>query len=118
MTTGGSPLRGSSGGFWKFWVGQTVSNFGSSFTLFALPLLVFKLTGSALSLGLVTAVEFLPYLLFGLFLGAWADRVDRKRMMILSDVARAGLIASIPALALFGGLAVWWIYAVAFCLPP
>lgn len=114
MTTGGGPLRGSSGDFWKFWVGQTVSNFGSSFTLFALPLLVFKLTGSALSLGLVTAVEFLPYLLFGLFLRAWADRVDRKRMMILSDVARAGLIASIPALALFGGLAVWWIYAVGF----
>jgi hypothetical protein len=114
VTTGGGPLRGSSGDFWKFWAGQTVSNFGSSFTLFALPLLVFKLTGSALSLGLVTAVEFLPYLLFGLFLGAWADRVDRKRMMILSDVARAGLIASIPALALFGGLAVWWIYAVGF----
>ncbi len=114
MTTGGGPLRGSSGDFWKFWAGQTISNFGSSFTLFALPLLVFKLTGSALSLGLVTAVEFLPYLLFGLFLGAWADRVDRKRMMILSDVARAGLIASIPALALFGGLAVWWIYAVGF----
>ncbi|PLS86554.1 MAG: hypothetical protein CYG60_06700 [Actinobacteria bacterium] len=114
VTTGGGPLRGSSGDFWKFWAGQTISNFGSSFTLFALPLLVFKLTGSALSLGLVTAVEFLPYLLFGLFLGAWADRVDRKRMMILSDVARAGLIASIPALALFGGLAVWWIYAVGF----
>ena len=53
------------------------------------------------------AVEFLPYMLFGLFLGAWADRVDRKRMMILSDVARAVLVASIPVLALFGGLVVW-----------
>ena len=114
MTTGGASRQGSGGDFRKFWLGQTISNFGSSFTLFALPLLVFKLTGSALSLGLVMAVEFLPYLLFGLFLGAWADRVDRKRMMILSDVARAVLIASIPALAFFGGLAVWWIYAVGF----
>ena len=45
MTTGRDPRRGSSGDFWKFWVGQKISNFGSSFTLFALPLLVFKLTG-------------------------------------------------------------------------
>ena len=114
MTTGGASRRGSGGDFWKFSLGQTISNFGSSFTLFALPLLVFRLTGSALSLGLVMAVEFLRYLLFGLFLGAWADRVDRKRMMILSDVARAVLIASIAALAFFGELAVWWIYAVGF----
>ena len=114
MTTGGASRRGSSGDFRKVWLGQTISNFGSSFTLFALPLLVFKLTGLALSLGLVMAVEFLPYLLFGLFLGAWADRVDRKRIMILSDVARAVLIASIPALAFFDELAVWWNYAVGF----
>ena len=48
--------------FWKFLVGQTVSSLGSSFTVFALPLLVFKLTGSALSLAYVTAAEYLPYL--------------------------------------------------------
>lgn len=100
--------------FWKFWGGQTVSNLGSSFTLFALPLLVFKLTGSALNLGLIMAVEFLPYLLFGLLLGAWADRVDRKRMMIATDIARAAIISSIPLLAAFDLLAVWWIYAVGF----
>ncbi len=38
--------------FWKFWLGQTISNFGSSFSQFALPLLVYKLTGSALNLGI------------------------------------------------------------------
>jgi hypothetical protein len=100
--------------FSKFWAGQTISNLGGSFTLFALPLLVFQLTGSALDLGLVMAFEFLPYLLFGLLLGAWVDRVDRRRMMILVDLARAAVIASIPLLAGLGLLTVWWVYAVAF----
>lgn len=103
-----------SGDFWRFWVGQTISNLGSSFTLFALPLLIFKLTGSALNLGLMTTFEFLPYLLFGLILGAWADRLDRKRMMIVTDIARAVVIASIPLLAGLGLLEVWWVYAVGF----
>jgi MFS family permease len=100
--------------FWKFWTGQTISNLGTSFTLFALPLLVFKLTGSALNLAITTAAEYLPYLLFGLVIGAWVDRVDRKRLMIATDVTRAVVIASIPVLASLDLLAVWWIYIVGF----
>src|SRR3954469_6006475 len=84
--------------FWKFWTGETISNLGSSFTQFALPLLVFKLTGSALNLGIATAAAFLPYLLFGLVIGAWVDRLDRKRMMILVDIGQALVIASIPVM--------------------
>src|SRR5437016_2606234 len=100
--------------FWKFWVGQTISNLGSSFTAFALPLLVFKLTGSALNLAAATAATFLPYLLFGLLIGAWVDRVDRKRLMIFSDLGRAIVIASIPVLGAANALTVWWIYIVTF----
>src|SRR5881394_2607128 len=100
--------------FWKFWTGETISNLGSSFTQFALPLLVYKLTGSALNLGIAEAATFLPYLLFGLVLGAWTDRVDRKRMMIVVDVARGVISASIPLFAIFGKLSIWWIYVVGF----
>ena len=50
--------------FWKFWTGQTISNLGTSVTNFALPLLVFTLTGSALNLAITTAAEYIPYLLF------------------------------------------------------
>jgi MFS family permease len=103
-----------SGDFWKFWTGQTISNLGSSFTFFALPLLVFKLTGSAVNLAITTAAYFLPYLLFGLVIGAWVDRVDRKRMMIAVDLGRAAVIASIPAFAAAEALSVWWVYAVSF----
>lgn len=100
--------------FTKFWVGQTISNLGSSFTQWAVPLLVFQLTHSALNLGVATAATFLPYLLFGLLIGAWMDRVDRKRAMIVLDAINALVIFSIPLVAQFGHLTVWWIYAVTF----
>src|SRR5262249_28323043 len=112
MTT--APARRLGADFWKFWAGQTISNLGSSVTLFALPLLVFKLTGSAIDLGISTATTFLPYLLFGLLIGAWVDRVNPKRLMTATDLARALVIASIPLADALGWLSVWWIYAVAF----
>jgi MFS family permease len=100
--------------FKKFWIGQTVSNLGSSFTQWAIPLLVFQLTHSAVKLGIATAATFLPYLLFGLVLGAWMDRVDRKRAMIALDCINTVVVLSIPLVAQFGHLTVWWIYAVTF----
>jgi MFS family permease len=100
--------------FWLFWAGQTISNLGNSFTEFALPLLVFQMTGSAVSLALATAIYFLPYLFFGLVIGAWVDRWDRKRLMVSTDLLRAGVIATIPLLAAFGWLPVWWLYLVQF----
>jgi MFS family permease len=113
-TTKKKQARKFNSDFWKYWTGQTISNLGSSITLFALPLLVFKLSGSALDLGIASAATFLPYLLFGLILGAWADRVNRKRMMIGTDIGRAFIVASIPLLFAFGILTIWWIYIVAF----
>jgi len=110
-----TPRRATLGrDFWLYFGGQLTSQVGSSFTLFALPLLVFKLTHSATNLAVTTAANFVPYLLFGLVLGAVVDRVDRKRMMLLTDVGRALVIAVLPVLALAGALRVEDIYAVAF----
>jgi MFS family permease len=114
MTISSAPSRRLGADFWKFWVGQTISNLGSSVTLFVLPLLVFRLTGSAFNLGISTAANFVPYLLFGLIIGAWVDRVDRKRLMIVTDIARALVLAALPLLDAFGALSVAWIYAVGF----
>lgn len=100
--------------FWKFWVGETVSNFGTSMTQFAIPLLVFKLTGSAVLLGGTVALAGLPHLLFGLVIGAWSDRLDRKRLMVTVDLLSALAVASVPAAAALGLLSVWWIYAALF----
>jgi MFS family permease len=106
--------RGLSPDFWKFWTGQTISNLGSSFTQWAVPLLIFRLTHSAVNLGIATAATFLPYLLFGLLIGAWMDRIDRKRAMIALDCLNAVIILSIPLVATFGHLNVWLIYGVTF----
>jgi MFS family permease len=100
--------------FWKFWTGQTTSQLGSSFTQFATPLLIFQLTHSAVNLGIAMAANFLPYLLFGLIIGAWVDRLNRKRLMIAVDLLRAGVIALIPLLSVLNVLEVWHIYLVGF----
>src|SRR5262249_44541477 len=113
-----SPGHKLSGDFWKFWAGQTISNLGSSFTQWAVPLLVYQLTHSPVNLGIALAASFLPYLLFGLVIGAWMDRVDRKRAMIVLDSLNAVVILSIPLVATYGHLTVRWIYGVTFIASP
>lgn len=107
-------MQGSARDFWKFLTGQSISTLGTAFTTYAIPLLVFQLTHSAVNLAITTATWALPHLLFGLFIGAWVDRVDRKRLMIAVDVLLALTLLVIPALALVGRLNVLVIYAVDF----
>src|SRR5689334_17589901 len=102
-------LSGLSRDFWLYWSGQLISSMGSSITAVVLPLLVFTITNSPLDLGIAAALDILPYLLFGLFIGAWVDRLDRKKIMIIADVGRALVITVIPIAALFNVLTVWMI---------
>jgi MFS family permease len=82
---------------------QGVSALGDAVTFTALPLLVLALTGSGLMMGIVGALSMLPDLVFGMVAGALADRGDRRRMMFLADLGRAGLTALIPLSVLLGG---------------
>lgn len=100
--------------FWKFLVGETISNFGSSFTTFAWPLLAYKLTGSAFHLALTGISIVLPSFLFGFLLGTYVDRTNRKQLMIFTDLSNALLLALIPVLAWLHLLAIWQIYIVGF----
>ena len=75
---------------------------------------MFKLTGSALALGATLAIYTAPQLFFGLAIGAWTDRTDRKRLMILVDLLSAVTIASVAVASGAGLLSLWWIYAVVF----
>jgi len=75
---------------------------------------VFKLTGSALALGAALAIYTAPQLFFGLAIGAWTDRTDRKRLMIVVDLLSAATIASVAVASGAGLLSVWWIYGVVF----
>jgi len=75
---------------------------------------VFKLTGSAIALGATLALYTAPQLLFGLVIGAWTDRTDRKRLMIVVDLLLAATIASVPLASAGGLLSLWSIYVVVF----
>jgi MFS family permease len=87
---------------------------GSQVSVLAIPLIaVLQLNAGPFELGILRAVSFLPTLAFGLVAGAWLDRVPRRPVMITADLARAVMLASLPAAALAGVLRLELLYAVA-----
>jgi MFS family permease len=105
------------GGFRNLWISQSVSLVGTQITLLAFPLLaLLLLDASALQVSLLSTVEFLPVLLLGLPAGAWVDRLAKRPVLILTDLARAGALLAIPAAYLFDALTLPLLYAVAFVI--
>lgn len=83
--------------FLNVWAAETISVFGSQFYMIAMPLAaVIVLDATAFEMGLLFAIEMLPFLLFGLLAGVLADRKRRRSIMIVSDFARAAILAAIP----------------------
>lgn len=115
-STNASSIKGLSLDYWKYWVGQFVSNIGNSFTYFGLPLLIFVLTGSALDFGIGAAISMLPNLLFGLVAGALIDRTNRRMILILSNLLQGIVILTIPLFNILHILTIGWIYAVMFLM--
>jgi len=79
--------------FSLFYVGQSFSYVGDGLRLIAIPLLVYHLTGSALSVGVTYALELGPFAIFGLVGGSLADRLDRRTLMIACDLIRFAVMA-------------------------
>jgi MFS family permease len=94
--------------------GQAVSLLGDYIAVLALPLFVLELTGSALDLGLTTAFETLPTLLFGFAVGVALDRVPLRRALVVADVGRAAGFAALAVAAAADVAAPWMVFAVAF----
>lgn len=90
-----APLRADRD-FRAFWGARVVSILGTLVTAVALPVLVYRLSGSPALTALVTLVEGLPYLFFGLVSGALSDRLDRRRVMVAADLLSACAIGSVP----------------------
>jgi len=91
------------------WTGQLISTMGSALTSLAASIYIYRLTGSALSVGLMLMATAAPSLFVGLFAGVFVDRYDRKKIMIAADILRALLIILIPLLAPFN---VIWLYVI------
>ena len=94
--------------------GQVLSNVGTQVTQIAYPLLVLALTHSPAKAGIVAFARALPLWLFSLPAGLAADRFSRKRLMILSDVARTATVTALGVLILVHHVAYWEIPIVAF----
>jgi CRP-like cAMP-binding protein/sugar phosphate permease len=95
--------------FSLMWTGQLVSTIGSSLTSLASSILVFRLTNSALSVGLMLMATAAPSLLVGLVAGVFVDRYDRRKIMIAADLARAVLVLLIPFLVPHS---IAWLYII------
>lgn len=100
--------------FQLLWAGQAVSAVGSRISNIAYPLLVLAMTGSPATAGVVGFIGQAPYILLQLPAGAIADRVRRRRMMIVCDVVRTLALGSIPLAALLDRLTLAQVIAVAF----
>jgi CRP-like cAMP-binding protein/sugar phosphate permease len=95
--------------FRLMWTGQLISTTGSALTSLASSILVYRVTGSALSVGLMLMATAAPSLLVGLIAGVFVDRFDRRRIMIFADVLRAALVLLIPFLITSS---IAWLYVI------
>ncbi len=101
--------------FLKLWTAETISVFGSAITQLALPLIAATtLSVTPFEFGLLTTIEFLPFILFSLPAGVWVDRLRRRPILIAGDLGRAVAIASIPVAFYFDALTIWQLYVVGF----
>lgn len=101
--------------FALLWAAQSVSQVGTQFSVVVLPLLAaLTLDASPMAVGLLAAAGGLPHLLFGLVAGAWVDRLPRRAVMIVADLARFALLAVIPLSAWQGVLRIELLIVIAF----
>lgn len=111
MTTNGLGAR-----YWKLWTSAGLSNLADGAMKVALPLVAIRYTDSpALIAGLGFAFT-LPWLLFALTAGALADRIDRRRLMLAANTARAVFLACLTVVTVLGGGSIGLLYVAALCV--
>lgn len=96
-----------------FWIGQLISLTGSWMQTTAQSWLVLQLTGSALALGLVTTLQFLPIMLLSLFGGVITDRFAKQRVILVTQIAALAQAAIFGTLVATGAIQLWHVYVLA-----
>ncbi|KQX10645.1 MFS transporter [Streptomyces sp. Root431] len=99
-----------------FFTGAIVSNTGTWMARITQDWLVLSLTGSAAAVGITTALQFLPMLLFGLYGGVIADRYPKRNLLLVSQAALGLCGLALAVLTLSGSVQVWHVYLIAFLL--
>ncbi|BDH03206.1 MULTISPECIES: MFS transporter [Streptomyces] len=99
-----------------FFLGQVVSNTGTWMQRIAQDWLVLSLTGSSAAVGITTALQFLPMLLFGLYGGVLVDRLPKRPALLFTQSAMALTGLALAFLTLSGHVHVWHVYVAAFAV--
>ncbi|MFJ4680257.1 MULTISPECIES: MFS transporter [unclassified Kitasatospora] len=103
-------------GFPTLWASVTISSLGDGMRFVALPLLAVRLTDDARLIALVALAGQLPSLLLALPAGVWADRVDRRRMLLWSDVARTLVVGALAVAVAADAVRIGWLVLAALLL--
>lgn len=99
--------------FRRLWLADAISKLGGSLVVLALPLLAATtLAASTWEVALLSSFATLPFLVIGLPVGAWVDRIRRRPVLIPADLSRAAVLAWVPVAAALGVLTVEQLYAV------
>ena len=96
------------------WIGQTISAFGNMATFVAVPFQLYQLTGSALQVGLLSICDAVPLLLFAAIGGTIADRLDRRKVVLVTDIGLMAATALLAVNAFVGTPQVWALYVLGF----
>ncbi|MFI9806507.1 MFS transporter [Streptomyces sp. NPDC052301] len=99
-----------------FFIGQVVSNTGTWMQRIAQDWLVLSLTGSSAAVGITTALQFLPMLLFGLYGGVLVDRLPKRPALLVTQSSMALTGLALAFLTLTGHVQVWHVYVAAFAV--
>ena len=110
-----TPLR-TSRDFRRLFAAGTVFYLGAMVSYVALPYQIYQLTRSNFAVGAMALVELVPLIVFGLYGGALADHVDRRKMLVLCGIAQVVLTGALLGNALLDDPSVWTIYVVGFLL--
>lgn len=96
--------------FGKLWTAAAFSNLADGLGRTAVPLIATTLTRDPLAISVIAALAFVPWLVFGLPAGMIVDRFDRRIVMAVANVLRAGVALTLAALTVGGGLTIWWLF--------
>jgi MFS family permease len=101
----------------RLWTSTLISSFGAQVTLLALPLTAAVLLDASPSqMGVLTAMEVVPFALFSLPAGVWLDRVKKLPVYVLGELLVACAVTSVPVAWWIGALSMPWLYVVAFAI--
>jgi MFS family permease len=111
-----SPRRKIGPGFGRLWAASTAGNLGDGIGRVAIALLAARLTRDPFAIAVITAMSYLPWLMFGLPAGVLVDRHDRRRLAMVAGTLRTAAIAVLVVAAATDQASLWLLYAVVLVL--